>query len=163
MQFNMKVGRIHAAVRADGAHLGAAEHQLPQHDVNIIQMGVKRLAAKNLSGLGLAEGMADNHHLSPRAAGVRRVSHHAVAHGINGIAQIGIAPAVAVPVLAHVAGAFHAQAAGPVIAVAVRLAYRKIKTVAKRDERELAVPPGHVNGSALADKRGTGQKNQRQQ
>ena len=163
MQFNVKVGRIHPAVRANGAHLRAAQNQLAQHYVNIVQMGVKRLAAEHLSGLGLPEGMADDHHLPPCAAGVRRVSHHTVANGINGIAQIGIAPAVAVPVLAHVAGAFHAQAAGPVIAVAVRLAYRKIKTVAKGDERELAVPPGHVDGSALADKRGPGQKNQRQQ
>ena len=45
----------------------------------------------------------------------------------------------------------------------IGLPYRKIKTVTKRNKRKLAVPPGHVNGSALADQRGTGQKNQRQQ
>ena len=126
-------------------------------------MGIKSLAAKNLSGLGFTESMAHNHHLSPRAPGVRRISYHPVAYGINGIAQIGIASFIAVPILAHVTGTFQAQTAGPVIAVAVRLPYRKIKTVTKRNKRKLAVPPGHVNGSALADQRGTGQKNQRQQ
>lgn len=30
MQLHMKMGRIHTAVRADSAHLGAAQHQLPQ-------------------------------------------------------------------------------------------------------------------------------------
>ena len=163
MQLHMKMGRIHTAVRADSAHLGAAQHQLPQNNVNIVQMGIKRLAAKNLSGLGFAESMAHNHHLSPRAPGVRRISYHPVAYGINGIAQIGIASFIAVPILTHVTGAFQTQTGGPVIAVAVRLSYRKIKTVTKRNKRKLAVPPGHVNGSALADQRGTGQKNQRQQ
>ncbi len=162
MQLNMKMGRIHAAVRADSAYLGAAQHQLSQHNVNIVQMGIKSLAAKNLSGLGFTESMAHNHHLSPTRPG--RPPHKLPPRGLrnkrdrpnrNCLLYCRSNP--------RPCDTFQAQTAGPVIAVAVRLPYRKIKTVTKRNKRKLAVPPGHVNGSALADQRGTGQKNQRQQ
>lgn len=104
MQLGMQVRREHAAVRTYGAHLVTSLHQLAQLHIDSVQMAVQRLTAEHFLCLGFAESMAYNDHLSPSSASIGSIGHQSVSHSIYRVAQIGVAAADTVPVLAQMTG-----------------------------------------------------------
>ena len=125
----MEVYIIHPVVAAHSSHLLAALHELVQLHIPLVQMSVERVHHVDLAR-GIAEGMADDHHIAPAHAYVLGQNHHTAPDGVNRIAQVAVTTAAPVPVLPKMT--IGIVATRLVIAGPVGLADRKIKAVGQR-------------------------------
>src|SRR5882724_33594 len=74
----------------------------------------------------LPEGVANNNHIAPPSVHVAGEDHNSIPDTINWIFQIGIAPAISVPIFAHVPA--RTKPACFIVTFRFRLTYRKLKT-----------------------------------
>jgi hypothetical protein len=125
-------------------------------------VAVEGLEAENLAGFRVAESVADNDDIAPSATGIRGISDDAVADGVDRVAEVRVAHAIAIPVFAEVARALKAEATGLIITVAIRAADGVIEAIAERDISEAVRLFSHIDLSrrCFRDKKEKQQRNQ---
>src|SRR5207244_9929145 len=106
----------------DRRNLLSASNRLAAANKNFLKMSVKRIDVAHASAFAI--GMPDDDHVPPALMTIARKNNDAVADAINWIAQIGIAPADAVPIFAEMSMRSHSTSF--VISAAVRLTYWQI-------------------------------------
>ena len=126
---------ILAVVATHGADELAFLDEIVQFHEALVQMRVKTVHHGD-AAVCFAKHVPHEDAVSPADADVLGENDDAAPDGVNGVAEVGIAAAVAIPILAHVA-------VGPVTArfvvtVGVRFAAGKVKTVRQ----------SHANGGA---------------
>lgn len=117
----VEVRRIRAVGGADRADPLAAADRCTARDVDRVEVRIQRLDATPVD---------DADHVAPVTADIDRLDHDARRRGIDRVAEVGIAAAVAVPVVAEVL--VHAERLRIVIAASIRRADREIESVARR-------------------------------
>ena len=139
MKLSVQMGGEHATVSANGSYLRTAANDLPKADVDAVQVGIKRLAAEYFACFWLTEGMSHNHHLAPASTSLCRIGYQTQSDGINGVAQIGVAASIAIPILPKMPWGGQAQASGLIVPFAIWLANGKIKTICQWNKSPLSI------------------------
>lgn len=131
-ELEMEMGEVLAVGRADGAELLAAEDELTDADVDCVEVGVERF---DLLFRAIAAGMSDADDVAPPGALVGGRGDDAEGDGVDWISEVGVAAAVAVPVIAEMG--VDAERLGVVIAVRIGRADRKVEAPALRGRRRV--------------------------
>lgn len=125
----MEVAGVHAEVCPHGSDLVAAFDLLAEFYLNFIEVAVEGIDVFYFSICGVTVGVADDDDVSPAFTDVMGEGDDAVRAGVDGVSEIGVPAAAAVPVLAEVGGGAEPQAACFVIAGGIWLADGEVEAV----------------------------------
>ncbi len=149
-EFQVEMGSIHAAIGADPAELIAPSNALAFFHTDEIEVGIERIHIFHFTGCRFQISVADNHAVAPSFSGVAGENNKPVAHGVNGIAQVAVAAAFAIPILAKMA--VGTIAAIDVIPFSIRFPNGIIKAVRQR----------HPSGARTGRRQSGGEKGEGQ-
>ena len=127
--FEVEVDGVHAVVAAHGADELAFFDELSNLDFALMEMGVEAVDHVDFAG-DVAVGVADDDAVSPADADVFGEDDDTAAHGVNGVAEVGVTATFAVPVLAKVA--IGVEATEFVVAGGVGFADGEVKAVSEQ-------------------------------
>jgi hypothetical protein len=114
-EFEVEVGGIHPVIIADRPHFLTATDVFTFVDENGVEMTVEGVDVSD--PIALEVGVANDDHIAPTVTEVVGVDDDPAGGGCYGSAEIGIAAALAVPVIAEMAIGSHS--AGPVIFLSI--------------------------------------------
>ncbi len=114
-KFEVEVGGIHPVIIADRPYFLTATDVLTFVDENGVEMTVEGVDVSD--PIALEVGVANDDHIAPTATEIVGVDDDPSGGGSYGSAEIGIATALAVPVIAEMAIGSHS--AGPVIFLSI--------------------------------------------